>query len=94
MKCEPEEGSRLPKIPVLQGGEDVNEDAIRRIRARGNPAGILSPDTAFTQRCIEVGTTSTAVAIDVGILARGAEKLAQQFRPAAAPPPAAESSAC
>src|SRR5215207_7095670 len=23
VKCEPEEGSRLPKIPVLQGGEDV-----------------------------------------------------------------------
>ena len=55
-------------------------DAIRRIRACGKPAGILSPDTAFAQRCIEVGTTFTAVAIDIGILARGAEKVAQQFR--------------
>src|SRR3954451_16616792 len=58
----------------------VIEDAIRRIRACGKPAGILSPDTAFAQRCIEVGTTFTAVAIDIGILARGAEKIAQQFR--------------
>ena len=43
-------------------------------------AGILSPDTAFARRCIEVGTTFTAVAIDIGILARGAETIAQQFR--------------
>ncbi len=56
------------------------EDAIRRIRACGKPAGILTPDTAFAQRCIELGTTFTAVGIDVGILARGTEKLAQQFR--------------
>ena len=56
------------------------EDAIRRIRACGKPAGILSPDTAFAQRRIEIGTTFTAVAIDIGIHARGAEKLAQQFR--------------
>ena len=54
-------------------------DAIRRIRACGKPAGILSPDTAFARSCIEAGTTFTAVAIDIGILARGAEKLAQQF---------------
>ena len=56
------------------------EDAIRRIRACGKPAGILTPDTAFAQRCIELGTSFTAVGIDLGILARGTEKLAEQFR--------------
>jgi 4-hydroxy-2-oxoheptanedioate aldolase len=56
------------------------EDAVRRLRAIGKPAGILTPDTAFAAHCIELGTTFTAVGIDVGILARTTEKLAQQFR--------------
>ncbi|MFC5394786.1 4-hydroxy-2-oxoheptanedioate aldolase [Bosea vestrisii] len=55
------------------------EDAIRRIRIIGKPAGILTPDMAFAQRCIEIGTLFTAVAIDVGILARGTEAMARQF---------------
>jgi 4-hydroxy-2-oxoheptanedioate aldolase len=56
------------------------EDAIRRIRACGKPAGILTPDTAFAARCIELGTLFTAVGVDAALLARGTEKLAQQFR--------------
>ena len=62
--------------------EDVaaDEDAIRRLAALGKPAGILTPDTAFAARCIELGTTFTAVGIDVGILARGTEALAAKFR--------------
>jgi 4-hydroxy-2-oxoheptanedioate aldolase len=56
------------------------EDAIRRVRAAGKPAGILTADTAFAKRCIALGTTFTAVGADVGILARGSEKLAQEFR--------------
>jgi 4-hydroxy-2-oxoheptanedioate aldolase len=66
-----------------QGHPDVKaavEDAVRRIRACGKPAGILTGDTAFAQRCIEIGTTFTAVGVDVGILARGTEKLALQFQ--------------
>ena len=66
-----------PNHPAVQS---TIVDAIRRIRACGKPAGILSSDTAFAQRCIEVGTTFTAVAIDIGILAHGAEKIARQFR--------------
>jgi 4-hydroxy-2-oxoheptanedioate aldolase len=66
-----------PNNPAVQAAV---VDAIRRIRACGKPAGVLSPDTAFAQRCIEAGTTFTAVGIDIGILARGAEKLARQFR--------------
>ncbi|BAQ44540.1 MULTISPECIES: 4-hydroxy-2-oxoheptanedioate aldolase [Methylobacterium] len=56
------------------------EDAVRRILAAGKPAGILTPDTAFAKTCIETGTTFTAVAIDVGVLARGTEALARQFK--------------
>jgi 4-hydroxy-2-oxoheptanedioate aldolase len=66
-----------------QGHPEVKaavEDAVRRIRACGKPAGILTGDTAFAQRCIEIGTTFTAVGVDVGILARSTEKLALQFQ--------------
>ena len=56
------------------------EDAIRRVRACGKPAGILTPDTAFAARCIELGTLFTAVGVDAGMLARGTEALARQFK--------------
>jgi 4-hydroxy-2-oxoheptanedioate aldolase len=56
------------------------EDAIIRIGKVGKPAGILTPNNAFARRCIELGTIFTAVGIDVGILARGTENLARQFR--------------
>ncbi|ACL62710.1 4-hydroxy-2-oxoheptanedioate aldolase [Methylobacterium nodulans] len=55
------------------------EDAVRRIRASGKPAGILTPDPDFARRCIALGTTFTAVAIDVGVLARGTEAVMRQF---------------
>jgi 4-hydroxy-2-oxoheptanedioate aldolase len=56
------------------------EDAIARVRACGKPAGILTPDPAFAARCIELGTVFTAVAIDLGILARQSEAIARRFR--------------
>ena len=56
------------------------EDAVKRIRACGKPAGILTPDNAFAVRCIELGTVFTAVGSDLGVLARGTEKLAAQFK--------------
>lgn len=55
------------------------EDALRRVRALGRPAGVLTTDSDFAQRCIEIGSTFTAVGVDVGILARGTEKLAERF---------------
>ncbi|WP_406854941.1 4-hydroxy-2-oxoheptanedioate aldolase [Alsobacter sp. KACC 23698] len=57
------------------------EDAIRRIRACGKPAGILTPDNAFAQRCIELGAVFTAVGVDASMLARAAEALAKRFKP-------------
>lgn len=55
-------------------------DGIRRIRACGKPAGILTPDNAFAARCIELGTLFTAVGVDAAMLVRASESLAKQFR--------------
>ena len=41
------------------------EDAVRRIRACGKPSGILTANKAFAQHCIDIGTTFTAVGIDI-----------------------------
>ena len=56
------------------------EDAIKRIRACGKPAGILSTEDAATRRYMEWGTTFTAVGVDAMILARETEKLAKGFK--------------
>ncbi len=55
------------------------EAAIGRIVAAGKPAGILTTDPTFADRCIELGTTFTAVGLDAAILARESEKLAARF---------------
>lgn len=56
------------------------EDAVCRIRAVGKPAGVLATDPDQTRRFIELGTTFTAVGLDVAILARESEQLATRFR--------------
>jgi 4-hydroxy-2-oxoheptanedioate aldolase len=56
------------------------EDAIKRIVEAGKPPGILSGDPVFAERCIELGCRFTAVGVDVGLLARAADALAQRFR--------------
>ena len=56
------------------------QDAVKRIRGHGKPAGILATDEASTRRYIEWGTTFTAVGLDAMVLARETEKLAAKFR--------------
>jgi len=56
------------------------QDGIKRIRACGKAAGILATDEASTRRYIDWGTTFTAVCVDVMVLARELEKLAERFR--------------
>lgn len=56
------------------------EDAIRRIRKAGKPAGILSLDPAFVRRCMENGSVFTAVDIDASILVRHARRIAAEFK--------------
>ena len=65
------------------GHPDVSravEDTITRIRQAGKPAGVLATDPAVARRCIDLGTTFTAVGTDIGILARTSERLAREFK--------------
>lgn len=59
----------------------VVEDAVARIVACGKPAGILTADPVFAERCIALGTIFTAVGVDAALLARAADALAMWFRP-------------
>ena len=54
-------------------------DAIKRIRALGKPAGILTANPSYAQACIDQGTTFTAVGIDMHLLVTGADSLRKQF---------------
>ena len=66
-----------------QGHAEVQaaiEGAIKRIRACGKAAGILTPDEKLARRYIELGSLFTAVGLDVMLLARESEKLAAKFR--------------
>lgn len=66
-----------PKHPEVTS---AIEDAIKRIRACGKPAGILTPDEALAKRYMELGCVFVAVGSDLGLLARGTEQLAARFR--------------
>lgn len=56
------------------------ERAIHAIRDAGLPAGILTTDLEFARRCMEWGTTFTAVGIDMVLLAQAARTLSARFR--------------
>jgi 4-hydroxy-2-oxoheptanedioate aldolase len=55
-------------------------DGIRRIRAAGKPAGVLTLDQEFTAECVEAGTLFTAVDVDAAILRNGAAARAAEWR--------------
>ncbi|MDE2364142.1 MAG: 2-dehydro-3-deoxyglucarate aldolase [Hyphomicrobiales bacterium] len=66
-----------------QGNPHVQKvivDCVKRIRAGGKAAGILTPDEALAARYMEAGTTFTAVGSDSGVLARQSEALARRFK--------------
>ncbi len=54
-------------------------EAIRRIRAAGLPAGILTIDPDWIAESIDVGSVFTAVDVDISILARGAQASAAKW---------------
>lgn len=56
------------------------EGAIKRLNDLGVPAGILTLDESFAQRCIELGTCFTAVGVDLEIIASGTKDLRERFR--------------
>ena len=63
--------------------QDVIIDAVKRIRALGKPAGILTSDEALARKYIEAGTLFTAVGSDSGLLAKQSDALARRFKEAA-----------
>ncbi|HBP0513119.1 TPA: 4-hydroxy-2-oxoheptanedioate aldolase [Pseudomonas aeruginosa] len=67
------------------------EDAIRRIRAVGKAAGILSADEALARRYLELGCAFVAVGVDTSLLMRSLRELAGRFK-GGAPAPSASSS--
>ena len=56
------------------------EDAMRRLKKIGKPAGILTPNEEEAKRFIQWGYTFVAVGADLGLLARGADALAMRFK--------------
>lgn len=62
------------------------EDAIGRLRALDVPAGILALDQEVAHRCIALGTSFTALSVDITLLRNGMRGLLAAFR---APPGAA-----
>jgi 4-hydroxy-2-oxoheptanedioate aldolase len=55
------------------------EEAILRLKAVGVPSGILTLDQSFAKRCIELGTTFTAVGVDMALLRNSAASLSRGF---------------
>ena len=55
------------------------EEAILRLKAVGVPSGILTLDQSFARRCIDLGTTFTAVGVDMALLRGAALTLAKGF---------------
>jgi len=56
------------------------EDAVRRLKKIGKPAGILTPNEEEAKRFIAWGYTFVAVGADLGLLARGADALSKRFK--------------
>jgi len=56
------------------------EDAVRRLKTIGKPAGILTPNEEEAKRFLDWGYTFVAVGADLGLLARNADALAKRFK--------------
>ena len=57
------------------------EDAVKRLKAVGKAAGILTLNEDEARRYIGWGYTFVAVGSDIGLLSRGADALAKKFKP-------------
>jgi 4-hydroxy-2-oxoheptanedioate aldolase len=66
-----------PQHPDVQ---QALEDGVRRIRAAGKAAGILTLNEEEARRYIGWGYTFVAVGSDAGLLTRGADALAKRFK--------------
>ncbi|MCZ6860931.1 MAG: HpcH/HpaI aldolase/citrate lyase family protein [Alphaproteobacteria bacterium] len=66
--------------PAHEEVQSAIEDAARRLRAIGKPAGILTINEDEARRYIDWGFTFVAVGIDLGLLTRSADALARKFK--------------
>jgi 4-hydroxy-2-oxoheptanedioate aldolase len=66
-----------PQHPEVQA---ALEDAARRLKAVGKPAGILTVSEEEARRYIDWGYLFVAVGVDVALLSRGADGLAKRFK--------------
>ncbi|TPQ26360.1 MULTISPECIES: aldolase/citrate lyase family protein [Cupriavidus] len=66
-----------PTHPVVRGEIDK---AIRRIAAFGKAPGILMVDEARAKECLALGALFVAVAVDMVMLARGAEAVSARYK--------------
>jgi 4-hydroxy-2-oxoheptanedioate aldolase len=57
------------------------QDAVRRLKQTGTPAGILAAVEADARRYIEWGYSFVAVGVDTTLLANAADALARSFKP-------------
>ncbi|GAA5161929.1 HpcH/HpaI aldolase/citrate lyase family protein [Viridibacterium curvum] len=55
-------------------------NTIRRIRACGKPAGIVSADQAFAQECVDAGAAMIVAGADLLCLRQSCDTLAEKFR--------------
>lgn len=69
----------FPGQPLHPEMQPVIEDAVKRIRKAGKPAGILTFNEEFAQKAIGWGTLFTAVGADLPILLNGANALRGRF---------------
>jgi 4-hydroxy-2-oxoheptanedioate aldolase len=66
--------------PQAADVQKAMQDAVRRLKALGKPAGILTGEEE-ARRYIDWGYLFVAVGADVGLLARNADALAKKFKP-------------
>jgi 4-hydroxy-2-oxoheptanedioate aldolase len=66
-----------PAHPEVQA---ALEDAVRRLKTVGKPAGILTVNDDEAKRYIGWGYLFVAVGVDVGLLSRNADALAKRFK--------------
>jgi 4-hydroxy-2-oxoheptanedioate aldolase len=66
-----------PAHPEVQA---ALEDAVKRLKAVGKPAGILTSSEEEAKRYIQWGYIFVAVGSDIGLLGRGADALAKRFK--------------
>ena len=60
--------------------QEAIHDAVKRLKAVGKPAGILTGNEEEIRRYIDWGYLFVAVGSDVGLLAKGADTLAKKFK--------------